>query len=88
MSFELVEQKIMLPRELNEVRTAIVKVVSTMVSGQNALAAILGSMGELQAAVGNFQQIPVELKEDLPGAVAVAGLLGADILAALQKKPS
>ena len=82
---EMVQESVNLPVELNQVRVAVVKIVKNIASGQNAVSAVLGSLSELEAAVANFQQIPVEVKTDPSDSMTVGALMIRDILAALKK---
>lgn len=88
MSVNLVSVNVQVPKELNDVKIALVTVLGHIAQGDAAFQAVLSSLGQLNEAVNNWQQIPIEVKEALGASVACAGLIGAGVIDALVKKPA
>ena len=83
MPVELVQLPVDVPKELNDVRVAIAKLIANLANGQNVFGAVVSSLNELNEAVSNAKQIPVELREKMGESVACAGLIGRDVIKAL-----
>lgn len=84
MAVAMVDVQTKVPKELNDVRLALVKVVSLLAVGQNPFGVMLQALNELNVAVDGFKAIPQEAKEQLGRSVACVGLIGADIVDALK----
>jgi len=74
------------PKEINEVRVAVVELLKDLIAGKDAGQILAENLKTLSDAVTDVDKLPVEVKEDLVGSLQVAGLFGAGVVAALLKK--
>lgn len=81
---EFVEQTVKLPKELSEVKTALVELVKDIAEKKDLAVVIAESLPLLVKAIEGFDKMDEELKT--PEAANVVALLGAEIFAALKKK--
>lgn len=81
---EFVEQTVKLPKELSEVKKALVELVAD-IAAKKELAVIVGeNLPLLMQAIEGFDKMGEEIKA--PEAANVAALLGAEIFQSLKKK--
>ena len=84
----LVDEIVKVPKELNEVRKALVAVIGDIKQGKDVAEIAAGNFNLLVAAVGGIDQLDDEVKAELAASVAAAGLLTADIIGVLVPKPA
>jgi hypothetical protein len=76
----LVNVNLSVPKELNDVRVALLAVVSDLLAGKDAAAVVLGNIQNLSEAIGNAQAIPEEFKQNLKESAALSGLMGGELI--------
>ena len=82
---DTVEVTVNCPKELNDVRTAIIGIVTDIKAGK-ALVVIAGeNLQALSDAIAGIDAIPDELKENLPESVACLGVLASELVSVLAK---
>lgn len=81
-----VKVEVEVPKELNDVRVAVVSVVADIKAGKPLLEVAGGNLQKLNDAISGADKIPDELKAELAGSIALAGLMGGEVLAELLKK--
>ena len=87
-----VTESVELPKELNDIRIAIVALVKAVKEagkdgfqvGTDIPAIVMAAYKPLADAINGASSIPAEMKESLSGSIKVAGLMGADIVEALK----
>jgi len=81
---EFVEQVVKLPKELSEVKKALVELVADIAAKKEISILIAENLPLLMAAIEGFDKMGEEIKT--PEAANVAALLGAEIFQSLKKK--
>ena len=81
---EFVEQVVKLPKELSEVKKALVELVADIAAKKEISILIAENLPLLMQAIEGFDKMGEEIKT--PEAANVAALLGAEIFQALKKK--
>lgn len=89
---ELVEESVKVPKELNEVRLAVRSLVTSIKSAKadgldlavDIPAVVMASYKDVVKAIEDVDKVPAEVREALSESVVCAGMLGADVLAALK----
>lgn len=77
-----VKVEVQVPKELNDVRLAIVQLIKDVKAGHNA-SQILANLGLFLEAINGLANIPAEVKAELQGSLELAGLFAADVVGAL-----
>ncbi len=77
-----VKVEVQVPKELNDVRLAIVQLIKDVKAGKNA-SQILANLGLFLEAVNGIANIPMEVQTELQGSLELAGLFAADVVGAL-----
>jgi len=83
MSTEMVTVQIQAPKEINEVRVALLGILEDVKAGKTAGEIAGENLPALFAAIDNAGKIPDEAKAKLKETAAVAGLLGGEIIGVL-----
>jgi len=89
----LVSETVQVPKELNDVRKALVQVVKSAKEaskdgfqpGKDIPAIVMDSYKALAEALEGMTAIPLEVKENVGESVYCAGLLGGDLVKELAK---
>lgn len=81
---EFVEQVVKLPKELSEVKKALVELVADIAAKKSVAEIVSENLPLLIQAVEGFEKMGEEIKA--PEAANVAALLGAEVFQALKKK--
>lgn len=84
----LISVSVQVPKELNDVRVALLGVIESVKAGKDAAQIILGNLEKLSEAIKNAQAIPDEFKANLKESAALSGLLGGEILGSLLGQPA
>lgn len=82
---EFVEQSVKMPKELSEIKKALVELVADIAAKKNTAELISENLPLLVQAIEGFDRMAEEMKA--PEAINVMALLGSEIYQALQKKP-
>lgn len=77
-----VKIELQVPKELNDVRVALVQLVKDVRAG-HSVAQILANLGIFLEAVNGIAQIPEEIKTELQGSLEVGALFASDVIGAL-----
>jgi hypothetical protein len=80
----LVELKIEVPKEMNDIRVFLVQLISDIKAKKPTTEIIAGSLGGLMASIEGFDQLDEEAK--MKEAYNLYGILAADIAKALAGK--
>lgn len=83
MSTELVPLTLQVPKELNDVRVALVGIVDDIKAGKTAGEIAGENLPALFAAIDNAGKIPEEAKEKIRESCALGGLMGGELLGVL-----
>ena len=78
----LVDVTFQAPKELNDVRVALVELVQ-LLKDKKDLTAILGKLSLFMAAVDGLAAIPQEFKEELKKSLESAGYFGGQLMGVL-----
>lgn len=79
MAVELIKEEVECPKELNDVRKAVVAVVEDVKAGKDVGEIATGNLQLLADAISGLDKIPDEISEDLSNSVKCLGLLGGDL---------
>lgn len=82
---QLVPVTIQAPKELNDVRVALIQVVKDLKAGKS-MSAILMNLSTFMEAIQGVDKIPTEAKEEMSKSVELAGLMGGQLLSVLMDK--
>ena len=77
-----VQLTVTVPKEVNDLRTALVTVIQDVKAGQN-LVQMLSNLSVFVTAIAGVTAIPDDVKSDLTGSLQVAGLFAADVVGVL-----
>jgi hypothetical protein len=77
-----VKIELQVPKELNDVRVALVQLVKDVRAG-HSVAQILANLGVFLEAVNGISEIPDEVKNELQGSLEVGALFASDVIGAL-----
>lgn len=80
---QLVDVQIKAPKELNDVRVALVGLIEDLKAKKSLEQIAAGNLFKLSEAVGGIDKIPAEFQEELAKSMAVTGLLGGQVAGAL-----
>lgn len=86
MPVVLIDETVKVPKELNEVRTALVGLIADIKAGKDIATIATENLGALVAAVGGADQLDDEVKEALKESITCIALMGSDIVGMLAKK--
>lgn len=78
----LVDINFKAPKELNDVRVALIELTQALKDG-GGLAAVLGKLGLLMTAIDGLQTIPEEFKEELKKSLELSGFMGGELVGVL-----
>ena len=81
---EFVEQVVKMPKELSEIKKALVELVADIAAKKELAVIVSENLPLLIQAVEGFEKMGEEIKA--PEAANVAALLGAEVFQALKKK--
>lgn len=80
--------ELQVPKELNDVRVALLGVIQSIVDKKDPATIILGNLEKLSEAIKNVQAIPDEFRAQLKESLALSGLLGGELLGLLLGSPA
>lgn len=80
----MVQVNLEVPKELNDIRVAVVKIVSDIKDGLG-LSAVLTNLALLMQAVEGVDKMPMELKEKLAESVELFGVMSGELVKVLQR---
>lgn len=81
---QMVQVNLEVPKELNDIRVAVVKIVSDIKDGLG-LSAVLTNLALLMQAVEGVDKMPMELKEKLAESVELFGVMSGELVKVLQR---
>lgn len=77
---DLIEVAVKCPKELNDVRTAIVGIVADVKAGKDLVVIAGENLQALSDAIAGIDAVPNELKDNLPESVACLGVLASELV--------
>lgn len=83
MAIEIVKIEVSVPKELNEIRVALNKVLVDVKAKKPFAEIASGNFPALVAAVEGFEKLDDEVKEKLQESLHCVGLLGGDVAGVL-----
>lgn len=86
VAVQLVDVNIKAPKELNDVRLAVVSIIEDVKAKKSIAEIAAGNLTKLVAAVEGADQIDEAFKEESKRSAALAGLMGGEIIGAVMAK--
>lgn len=83
MSVQLVELKLQVPKELNDVRVLLIELVKDLKDKKDLATVAAENLLNLSTAVAGLTDIPTEFAQEKQKTAQLAGLMGGELLGAL-----
>jgi len=83
---QLVEERVKCPKEINEIRVALVALVEDIKAGKDLVLIAGENLQSISSAIAGLDQIDDEIRETLPESVQCLGLMAGEIIGLLMKK--
>lgn len=80
MPVEMLEVKMSVPKELNDLRVALVELVRDIKAGKDLATLSAENLGNVMSAVGGIEKVPDAVREELGKSMALGGLFAGELL--------